>query len=254
MTAGPHVVSDPNSIIDPSPAALPLISVKGVRKRFGSKMILKGVDLSVQQGETVALLGANGAGKTTLMRIVAGLSQPERGEVQLGGVSMKRAGHELRRYIGLVSHAPLLYDGLSGLENMRFFAEMYDIQQPDPRIESVLREVDLWLRRVDPVRTYSRGMTQRLAIARAILHDPPVLLLDEPDTGLDQASVDMLHRLIRQLGSADRAVLLTTHNLERALSWADRICMLSGGNIVVDMPSSQLDTAGLRKLYREVVG
>lgn len=255
MTA---VVSPPKTNSQPanpsSAEAHPLIHASGVQKRFGSKLILKGVDLTVQQGETVALLGANGAGKTTLMRIVAGLSQPDRGEVRLGGVSMKRAGHELRRYIGLVGHAPLLYDGLSGLENMRFFAEMYDIQQPEPRIESVLREVDLWLRRMDPVRTYSRGMTQRLAIARSILHDPPVLLLDEPDTGLDQASVDMLHRLIRQLGSADRAVLLTTHNLERALAWSDRICMLAGGKIVVDQPSAQLDTAGLRALYREVVG
>lgn len=235
-------------------ASDPLIHATGVQKRFGSKLILKGVDLTVQQGETVALLGANGAGKTTFMRIVAGLSQPDRGEVQLGGVSTKRAGHELRRYIGLVSHAPLLYDGLSGLENMRFFAQMYDILDPEPRIESVLREVDLWLRRVDAVRTYSRGMTQRLAIARAILHDPPVLLLDEPDTGLDQASVDMLHRLIRQLGSEDRAVLLTTHNLERALAWSDRICMLAGGRIVVDQPSAQLDTATLRQLYRKMVG
>ena len=232
----------------------PLIQISGVRKRFGSKWVLKGVDLSIAKGETVALLGANGAGKSTLMRIVAGLSQPDRGEVRLGGVSTKRAGNELRRYIGLVGHAPLLYDGLSGLENMNFFAGMYDIIDPDARIESVLREVDLWLRRVDAVRTYSRGMTQRLAIARAILHDPPVLLLDEPDTGLDQASVDMLQRLIQQLGSANRAVLLTTHNLERALAWSDRICMLAGGEIVVDQRSADLDAAGLRTLYREVVG
>jgi ABC-type multidrug transport system ATPase subunit len=232
----------------------PLIQIAGVRKRYGSKWVLKGVNLTVAKGETVALLGANGAGKSTLMRIVAGLSQPDRGEVHLGGVSTKRAGHELRRYIGLVGHAPLLYDGLSGLENMNFFAGMYDILNPEARIESVLREVDLWLRRVDAVRTYSRGMTQRLAIARAILHDPPVLLLDEPDTGLDQASVDMLQGLIQQLGSANRAVLLTTHNLERALAWSDRICMLAGGEIVVDQRSAELDAAGLRTLYREVVG
>ena len=232
----------------------PLIAVENVHKRFGRKAVLRGVDLSVREGHVLALLGANGAGKTTLMRIVSGLAKPEHGEIRLGGVTFSNAGHELRRYIGLVGHAPLLYDNLTGIENLRFFARLYDIEQPDQRIEAVLRAVDLWARRRDTVRTYSRGMTQRLAIARSILHNPPVLLLDEPDTGLDQESSDMLHELVRRLGASNRAILLTTHNLDRAVDWADSVSILVGGKIVYNSATSQLDGAQLRHLYADASG
>lgn len=234
--------------------AKPLIVVNNLYKRYGRKNVLKGVDLTVAEGEVMALLGANGAGKTTLMRIVAGLVKPSRGDVALSGVSLNKAGAELRRYIGLVSHLPLLYDNLSGLENLAFFARLYDMQQPDDRIEAVLRAVDLWQRRRDLVRTYSRGMIQRLAIARAILHDPPVLLLDEPDTGLDQSSSQMLHDLIRRLGATNRAILLSTHNLDRALEWADSICLLNDGKIVQQATTTSLSGASLRALYTEING
>ncbi|RIK40021.1 MAG: hypothetical protein DCC55_16305 [Chloroflexi bacterium] len=230
---------------------MPLISVRTVYKRYGRKSVLKGIDLMVSAGQVMALLGANGAGKSTLLRLVAGLARPTSGEIALGGVSMSKAGAELRRYIGVVSHQPLLYDNLSGYENLAFFARLYDIQQPEPRIEVVLRAVELWAPRRELVRTYSRGMVQRLAIARAILHDPPVLLLDEPDTGLDQTSAEMLHGLITRLGAANRAILLTTHNLERALAWADSLCILVGGKIVFDAPTAGLDSAGLGRIYRE---
>lgn len=232
----------------------PLIVVNNLYKRYGRKNVLKGIDLTVAEGEVMALLGANGAGKTTLMRIVAGLVKPNRGDVALSGVSLNKAGAELRRYIGLVSHLPLLYDNLSGWENLAFFARMYDMQQPDDRIEAVLRAVDLWQRRRDLVRTYSRGMIQRLAIARAILHDPPVLLLDEPDTGLDQGSSQMLHDLIRRLGATNRAILLTTHNLDRALEWADSISLLSDGKIIQQTATATLNGASLRQLYNESSG
>lgn len=209
------------------------------------------MDLSVGEGQVVALLGANGAGKTTLLRLISGLAKPERGEISLAGVTFRRAGHELRRYIGLVSHAPLLYDNLTAEENLHFFARMYDLRAPAARIDSVLHAVDLWTRRRDPVRTYSRGMVQRLAIGRAILHNPPVLLLDEPDTGLDQTSADMLHNLIRQLGAANRAILLSTHNLDRAVEWADSVSLLVGGKIVHQEATAHLSGAQLRRLYSD---
>jgi heme exporter protein A len=233
-------------------AGAPLIAVRNLSKRYGRKNVLAGVNLAVAEGQVLALLGANGAGKTTLMRIVAGLARPNRGEIVLGGATLSKAGAELRRYIGLVSHLPLLYDNLSGYENLVFFARMYDMQRPVVRIEAVLRAVDLWAARRDLVRTYSRGMMQRLAIARAILHDPPVLLLDEPDTGLDQTSAEMLHGLITRLGAANRAILLTTHNLERALTWADSLSILVGGKIVYEGETAGLDSATLRRLYDKV--
>jgi heme exporter protein A len=225
----------------------PLIAVDGIHKRFGRKRVLAGIDLAVEKGQVMTLLGANGAGKTTLMRMVAGLSKPDRGEISLGGVSLRKAGHEIRRYIGLVSHAPLLYDNLSAWENLAFFARLYDMRQPEARMEGVLRAVDLWPRRRDPVRTFSRGMVQRLAIGRAILHDPPVLLLDEPDTGLDQASAETLAQLIRSLGAANRAILLTTHNLERALAWADSVSLLMAGRIDFCAPTAGISSTTLRQ-------
>lgn len=229
----------------------PLISVNGIYKRYGRKTVLRGVDLTVGAGKVMALLGDNGAGKSTLLRIISGLAKADRGEILLGGVSLKAAGHELRRYVGLVSHAPLLYDALSAEENLAFFAAMYDIEQPAPRIAAVLRDVDLWTRRRDPVRTYSRGMIQRLAIGRAILHNPPVLLLDEPDTGLDQSSAQMLHDLIRTLGAENRAILLSTHNLDRAVEWADSVSLLVGGKIVYQEATADLSGAQLRQLYAD---
>jgi heme exporter protein A len=232
----------------------PLIRIEKLDKRYSHKRVLRDLSLQVNAGEVVALLGANGAGKTTLMRIVAGLEQPSRGEVWLGQVPLSRASHEIRRYVGLVGHAPLLYDNLSGLENLQFFARMYDIIEPATRIEAVLRSVDLWTRRYDAVRTYSRGMIQRLAIGRAILHDPPVLLLDEPDTGLDQVSARNLAELVTTLRRSRRAVLLTTHHLERAVDWADRLAFLADGEIVEELPTAELDHAQAREHYENWIG
>jgi heme exporter protein A len=229
----------------------PLIQVSGLYKRYGRKNVLRGVDITVAAGQVKALLGDNGAGKSTLLRIISGLAKGDRGDVLLDGHSLKQVGHELRRYIGLVSHAPLLYDSLSAEENLAFFAALYDIQQPAERIAAVLRDVDLWARRRDPVRTFSRGMLQRLAIGRAILHNPPVLLLDEPDTGLDQSSAQMLHELIRSLGASNRAILLSTHNLERAVDWADSVSLLVGGKIVYQGVTAHLDGAQLRQIYTD---
>lgn len=217
-----------------------LIEVRRVHKRFGHRPVLRGLDLAVEAGQVTALLGVNGAGKTTLMRIIAGLARPDRGEIVLGGVHMTRNLHELRRYIGLVAHAPLLYESLTGWENLEFFARLYDVADAAQRVAAVLHVVDLWPRRNDPVRTYSRGMVQRLAIGRATIHNPPVLLLDEPDTGLDPASAHLLHDLVRSLAASNRAILFSTHNLERAVAWADSVSVLVDGQITRQMTTSGL--------------
>ncbi|MCB0060764.1 MAG: heme ABC exporter ATP-binding protein CcmA [Caldilineaceae bacterium] len=232
----------------------PLIQVKSLYKRYGTKSVLKGVDLAIAEGSVVALLGTNGAGKSTLLRLISGLAKPDRGDISLSGVGLKKAGAALRRYVGLVSHAPLLYDHLTACENLQFFAGMYDLNEPEGRIETVLQVVDLWSRRNDQVRTYSRGMQQRLAIARAILHDPPILLLDEPDTGLDQKSSQMLQTLIQHLGDKRRAILFSTHNLDRALTWSDSVALLVRGRIDQYTAASLFDNAELIHQLHVAIG
>jgi heme exporter protein A len=223
-------------------------------KAFGRRPVLRGIDLEVPAGQSVALFGPNGAGKTTLIRIIAGLSKLTSGRVLLGGQDVQKAGPSLRRYIGFVSHNPLVYDSLTAEENLLFFGRMYDVPALEQRIVQVLEQVGLAGRRKDVVRTYSRGMIQRLAIGRAILHNPPILLLDEPDTGLDQQAADMLRSLLVELGSSDRTVLLTTHNLERGIEWADRALILNGGRVRFDSATGDLGSAEFRRIYTETVG
>lgn len=207
----------------------PLIRCDHIEKRYGHKRVLRDVSFAVSAGELVSLLGANGSGKTTLLRIVAGLDRPDQGEVWLGPVPLSSAVHAIRRYVGVVAHTPLLYDRLTGAENLHFYARLYDLEEPQSRIEQLLRSQELWGRRDDAVRTYSRGMSQRLAIARALLHDPPVVIFDEPDTGLDRESQERLSELFEQLRERKRAVLITTHDLDRAFKWSDRVCELRAG-------------------------
>lgn len=230
-----------------------MIAIEKLIKSFGRKPVLKGIDLHVPAGQSVALFGPNGAGKTTLIRIIAGLSKHTSGSVKLGGQEVQQAGHGLRRHIGFVSHNPLLYDSLTAEENLIFFGRLYEVPDLPQRIDEVLERVGLFHRRKDLVRTFSRGMIQRLTIARSILHDPPILLLDEPDTGLDQQAADMLRGLLLEIGASDRTVLLTTHSLERGLEWADRALILNGGKIRYDSPTAGLTGADFRQAYGEVV-
>jgi heme exporter protein A len=231
-----------------------MIEIRKLIKAFGSRAVLKGVDLDVAPGEFVTLVGPNGAGKTTLMNVVSTLGKPTGGRVRVAGYDLADGAAEARRQIGLVSHKTLLYDDLSAEENLRFYARMYDVPDAGARTEALLRQVGLWGRQRDPVRTYSRGMQQRLAIARALLHDPPVLLLDEPDTGLDQHAAAMLSDLLRQAGAArPRTVLMTTHNLERGLELGDRVAILAGGRIAFQAAKSELDAARFRDIYHQHV-
>ena len=190
-------------------AAAPAIEVRRLVKSFGHQVALRGVDLAVAEGEFLTLFGPNGAGKTTLLRIVASLTRPSAGTVLLRGQDLGKAAAALRRRIGLISHNPLLYGDLTAEENLRFFARLYDLAGGAARIDAVLEQVGLAIRRRDPVRTYSRGMVQRLAIARAILHDPDIMLLDEPYTGLDQDASAMLDAVLKQIAAQGRTVVMT---------------------------------------------
>jgi heme exporter protein A len=230
-----------------------MIKIHKLIKTFGRRVVLRGVDLTINEGEFVTLLGANGAGKTTLLHIVASLSKPTAGDVLIGGYRLADSASQLRRFIGLVSHKTLLYGDLTAHQNLRFYTRLYDVPDAAGRIETVLEQVGLWGRQHDPVRTYSRGMQQRLAIARAILHNPPILLLDEPDTGLDQHAADMLGNLLSAVGASQRTVLMTTHNLERGLSLGNRLVILAKGKIAYDTPRQAVSAEKVRQQYYKYV-
>ncbi|MEW5958045.1 MAG: heme ABC exporter ATP-binding protein CcmA [Chloroflexota bacterium] len=230
-----------------------MIQIQKLVKTFGQRVVLRGVNLTINEGDFVTLMGANGAGKTTLMHIIASLSKPTAGQVFINGYRLTDSAGQLRRFIGLVSHKTLLYDNLTADQNLRFYARMYDVPDAAGRIETVLRQVGLWGRQHDPVRTYSRGMQQRLAIARAILHNPPILLLDEPDTGLDQHASDMLGSLLSAVGAHQRTILMTTHNLERGLNLGNRVVILAKGKIVYDTPRQEIGVDELRRQYYQYV-
>jgi heme exporter protein A len=230
----------------------PVIELRKLTKAFGHQVALRGVDLNVAEGEFLTLFGPNGAGKTTLIRTVASLTRPTSGAVRVRGEDLGKAATSLRRHIGLISHNPLLYGDLTADENLRFFARMYDLPDAAARICAVLEQVGLTARRRDPVRTFSRGMVQRLAIARAILHDPGIMLLDEPYTGLDLQAADMLRSVLQDLAASDRTVILTTHNLEQGLEMCGRAAVLNRGKVAWEGPRAGLDLAGMKEIYRRV--
>ncbi|HZD10572.1 MAG TPA: ABC transporter ATP-binding protein, partial [Candidatus Binatia bacterium] len=163
-----------------------MIKIEGLVKNYGMLPVLRGANLHVSEGEFVTLVGANGAGKTTLLRIVATLLSPTAGSVSVGGWPLPQHAEKVRRHLGLVSHHALLYGDLTAAENLMFFARLYHLDNREERVANALRTVGLLARQRDAVRTFSRGMTQRLTLARATLHEPDVLLFDEPYTGLDQ--------------------------------------------------------------------
>lgn len=242
-----------------SESDIPMIEVKSLVKSFGSKYALRGVSLRVMPGESLVIFGPNGAGKTTLVRILSSLSRPSGGTVRIGGLDLLKHADGIRRYLGVVSHAPLLYDSLTAEENLRFFAGLYGMDRPDERIKAMLQRVGLYPRRGDLVRTFSRGMVQRMAIARALLHDPEVLLLDEPDTGLDPQAAEMLHGLLAELsrrpGAGDgaierpRTIVTVTHSIERGLAIADKVIILANGRLAFEAPVDGMTAAEFRPIY-----
>ncbi len=228
-----------------------IITVRKLVKRFGMKPVLRGMDFSVEAGEFVALLGPNGAGKTTFLRILSSLSRPTMGSVTIAGHSLPGQAAAVRRNLGVVSHLPLLYGDLTAEENLRFYARMYNLTQPERRIAEVLQLVGLTPRRGDLVRTFSRGMQQRLAIGRAVLHDPEVMLFDEPHTGLDQDACQMLDTVLREVAARGRTVVMTSHDLARVADLASRFDVLSRGVIAASIRRDQIEPNQLLAFYRQ---
>jgi len=219
------------------------VSVRGLGKTIDDRDILDDLTFEVPEGSFVALLGANGAGKSSLLKILATLIPPSRGELQLFGAAVRSDATALRSRIGLIGHAPMLYRDLSALENLILFGRLYGVADPRQRAEQLLDYVELSHRASDSIKTFSRGMVQRAAIARALMHDPDLLLADEPFSGLDAPSANALERLLKRLHDEGRTIILANHDLSQSLAIAQRAIVLRRGRLVMDAPVGDLTQA-----------
>ena len=227
-----------------------VIEVQGLTKSFGNHLALRGIDLEVRQGESVVIFGPNGAGKTTLIKVLATIMNPSSGRILVDGLSLKNNAEEIQRRIGVVTHQTFLYSNLTAYENLEFYSRMYDVPRLRERIHEVVAMVGMTSRLHDRVGTLSRGMQQRLSLARSLLHKPAIMLLDEPETGLDQQAISMLWKALETEGEEKRTIILTTHNLERGLELGDRLLILDKGKIVYEGSRQVLDLAGLKAAYQ----
>jgi heme exporter protein A len=235
-------------------AGEPSIAARDVCKRYGRRPALRGVDVRVSPGRTLAIVGPNGSGKTTLLRVLATLARPASGTVRVCGIDAVADPVTARRRLGVVLAATFLYDELSGAENLAHYARLYGVPDAARRADTLATLVGVRERLHERVGTYSRGMAQRLSIARALLHRPDVLLLDEPDAGLDPAASAGLGRLLRADGAAMRAIVLTCHDLRLALDVADDVAILVNGRFTFAAPAASLTPHELSHHYTACTG
>jgi heme exporter protein A len=234
-----------------APAAL---EARGVEKWFGGQAAVRGIDFRMAPGEFLTVFGPNGAGKTTLLRLLAGSLRPTRGEIRIGGTPLDHDEEDWRARIGVLSHQTFLYGQLTAAENLRLYGRLFGVDRLAERVEAGLRRVGLWERRDDRVKQFSRGMQQRVALARTLLHEPEIVLLDEPYTGLDPHAAAMLRGVLEQLRDGRRTVLLVTHNLSQGLELADRVVVQVDGRWVSDEPRAAIDPAAFEHVYTARVG
>ncbi|MFG0286300.1 MAG: ABC transporter ATP-binding protein [Phycisphaerales bacterium JB039] len=225
----------------PSSGGGAAVRLAGLSKRIGERQVLDRLDLTVRSGEFVALLGANGAGKSTLLKLIATLAPATAGTIELFGEPVRGQSARLRARIGMIGHQLMLYRDLSAVENLVFFGRLYGVPDVQARAMELLEFVGLADRAGDTVRTLSRGMAQRIAIARALMHGPDLLLTDEPFTGLDVISARQLEQCLVDLHADGRTILLATHDLAQGLRLAQRMVVLRRGRIALDEPTSKLD-------------
>jgi heme ABC exporter ATP-binding subunit CcmA len=231
-----------------------IIEAKGLVKKFGYRTVLRKVDLSLKKGDFLALFGHNGAGKTTLIRILCSLMRPTSGEVRVAGFDPLHEREALCRTIGVISHQSFLYKNLSAIENLRFYGRMYDVPNLKNRIDSLLEQVGLMEYRDHPVQTFSRGMQQRLSVARAIIHDPLILFLDEPYTGLDQHGVEDLRNLLIKFKNQDKTILMTSHDIDRGLELCNQSAILKSGRLVFKEEMTTLLKDDFKQIYFNLTG
>jgi ABC-2 type transport system ATP-binding protein len=215
-----------------------MIEISTLSKRFGDKLAVDGLTLRVEEGEVFGFLGPNGAGKTTTVRMLTSLIAPTTGTATIYGYKLGERDRDIRRNVGILTETPGLYDNLSAEYNLRIYANLYELLDPNLQVDKYLRMLGLWERRYDPAGTFSKGMKQKLAIARALLHEPPILFLDEPTAGLDPEAARLVRDFIAELSGEGRTIFMCTHNLDEADRLCDRIGVFKTRLLVVDTPSA----------------
>lgn len=233
---------------------IPVFQAQKLTKQYGRLTALNGIDLVVNKGDFITIFGANGAGKTTFLKIAAMLMAPSDGTLLFNGKLIKEADNNARKLIGFIAHDTYQYHNLTARENLRFYGGMYDIRDLDKQINIRLEAVGLLKRGDDLVGGFSRGMKQRLSIARAFLHNPSILLLDEPYTGLDKNASEMLNSLLSSFNNSERAGIMTTHNLDQGYDIATHVAILHRGKIMYFNKTKNISKNDFSKTYSEIVG
>ncbi|WP_412842362.1 ABC transporter ATP-binding protein [Eggerthella guodeyinii] len=231
----------------------PAIKTKKLSKVFGNRRAVDNVSIEVPQGAFLSIFGPNGAGKTTLLRVLSTLSRATSGEATLMGVDLKDEPDKARDHIGLISHNSMLYPDLTAEQNLLIYARLYGVENPEARVLELLEAVELKHRRLDVVRTFSRGMTQRLSIARALIHDPGVVFLDEPYSGLDPHAVEIFDELIEQQREG-RTFVMVSHDLQKGFAMCTHALVLAKGKVVAFDEKGAFDFDEFAALYRSTVG
>ena len=229
------------------------IEARGLNKKFGYKTALRNVDIFLAEGDSLALFGPNGAGKSTLIQVLCCLLQPTSGSIRIAGYEARRDRQALHQIIGLIGHQTFLYPHLTAYENLKFYGAMYGVARLNVRIAEVLDRVGLSDYRNDAVQNFSRGMQQRLSIGRAIIHDPMIMFLDEPFTGLDQQGRDDFIKLISQFRDQGKTVVMASHQLQLGLQLCDRAAILKSGRIVYQQDVAHIPEKDFKKIYSQQV-
>ena len=234
-------------------SSCPIIQVRDLRKDFGYLQALSGVSFDLNKGEFLVIFGPNGAGKTTLIKVLTGLMRPTSGSAMISGFDVLEGNAKLRNQIGVISHSTCLYSDLTAFENLLFYAKLYGLDSPEERANESIRAAGLQLRRHDLVRTYSRGMQQRMAIARATLHEPSVLFLDEPFTGLDLSATNALKEQLHDLHTDQRTLIMTTHDMSCGLEICDRVAIQNKGKFLLLESVDDIDSENFENFYIETL-
>ena len=247
-----YPIAAATDVSSPNAAAPTAIEARGLTRAFGRRVAVRDLTFSVRDGECLALFGPNGAGKTTLLRVLAGLLRPTSGSASIAGVTLP-GGANVRAVVGLISHQSMLYSALTARENIEFTARLYGVESPHDAAMRALRRMRLEDRAESPVRSLSRGMQQRVSVARAIVHEPRVVLLDEPYTGLDETGAAALSTTLGALKESGAALVLVTHHLGEGLAIATHTAIMRDGRFVKHEPRGTVELDAYRDAYREVI-